>query len=120
MLPAELEFNPRFEDHLAAGPRGAKSHTETPGETFTDLPISTWKEQVNLLPYREQASYRPHVSVVFGARGEHAPSLPAKPAGWLEAPAIASARPVKRTVENDVSVHLEPADVLLDNAPQFH
>jgi len=120
MLSAELEFNPRLEDHLTSGPRRAKSNAETPGQAFTDLPISTWKKQVNLLTSREQVSGRPHIAVVFDAWGERAPSLPAKPAGWLKVPAIASARPVKRTLENDVSVHLESADVLLDNAPQFH
>jgi hypothetical protein len=43
MLSAELEFNPRLEDHLTAGVRRAKPNTEAPRQTFADLPIGAWK-----------------------------------------------------------------------------
>jgi hypothetical protein len=43
MLSAELEFNPRFEDYLAASARRAKPNSEAPSQTLADLPVGARK-----------------------------------------------------------------------------
>src|SRR5580698_923572 len=106
VLATEFIFDPRLQNHLTPCVCSAKPYAEAPRQALSDLPISAWKEQVDLLPAGKKISGRTQVAVILKARCQRFPSPPANPDRWLKIPAIADARAMQRALKDHIAVHL--------------